>query len=223
MRAVFCLSIVCYRLIFHPSQCLNALWLAMATTCRWGNYWSFMEKANGRKRKSHPMRRALHMARLIVYVVRLPAYMMRAHYRYNATWSAMARSRAGVSLLFFGKRARQALLLRVRCWFTRFLSWWKELLIVSVRVYSHERTIVSPWWKFEKVKSARAIIGCKVSKVGLCAAKIQEKGWGNRLFWPPTACGPTVIGSALLSFLLLQKESDASGTGLQSWVDYVNC
>ncbi|WP_315570723.1 hypothetical protein [Alloprevotella tannerae] len=44
-----------------------------------------MEKANGRKRKSRPMRRALHVARLIVYVVRLPAYMMRARFRYNAT------------------------------------------------------------------------------------------------------------------------------------------
>ncbi|WP_315510084.1 hypothetical protein [Alloprevotella tannerae] len=44
-----------------------------------------MEKADGRRRKSRPMRRALHVARLIVYVVRLPAYMMRAHYRYNAT------------------------------------------------------------------------------------------------------------------------------------------
>ncbi|EEX72990.1 hypothetical protein GCWU000325_00155 [Alloprevotella tannerae ATCC 51259] len=52
--------------------------------------------------------------------------------------------------------------------------------------------------------------------MGLCAAKIQEKGWANRLFWPPTAYEPTVIGSAFLSFLLLQKESDASGTGLQS-------
>jgi len=44
-----------------------------------------VEKANGRERKSHPMRRALHVAHLIAYFVRLPAYMMRAHYRYNAT------------------------------------------------------------------------------------------------------------------------------------------
>ena len=79
------------------------------------------------------MRRALHVARLIVYVVRLPAYMMPARFRYNATWSAMARSRAGVSLLFFGKRARQVLLLRVRCWFTRFF-------IVMKRPSYRERT-----------------------------------------------------------------------------------
>ena len=46
-----------------------------------------MEKANGRKCKSHPVRRALHVAHLIVYVVRLPAYMMRAHYRY-IVWRA---------------------------------------------------------------------------------------------------------------------------------------
>ncbi|WP_454891399.1 hypothetical protein [Alloprevotella tannerae] len=44
-----------------------------------------MEKANGRKCKSHPVRRTLHVAHLIAYFVCLLAYMMRAHYRYNAT------------------------------------------------------------------------------------------------------------------------------------------
>lgn len=180
----------------------------MEAACLWLEDWFFLGEVNDWKRKSRVVGRASHVTHLIVSMANLPVRVACLSL-YIAQCVRLLHQSFPLTASIFCLHAVQPLPKRIcwaryggkicrdlhrfslenGWWIAHdgafgievrvFSSWWESLFVVRKRVYAHERTNVSPWWKFEKVKFARAKMGWKVWKSGTLSKENSRERVGR--------------------------------------------